>query len=169
MNDLFQTFQEFRRILCVCPCCGDLVRVSDLRLSTKGGAAQTWLDKYEKKELKMTKSEAYFDEREEDLRERSVERGRKAAEKSINKAIMPQLRALKLDPFDLKPILHPIDFVVFKGMNKKEKISDIMLLSKWTSNPHLISSRSQIQQAVEGKRYEWQLARIDEKGHLEFE
>jgi predicted Holliday junction resolvase-like endonuclease len=34
------------------------------------------------------------------------------------------LRVLKLDPFDVKPILNPIDFVVFKGMNKADSISD---------------------------------------------
>jgi hypothetical protein len=43
----FEEFQLFRKILCVCPCCGELVRLSDLRLKTKGEVEKTWLDDYE--------------------------------------------------------------------------------------------------------------------------
>lgn len=103
MNELFEEFQEFRKILCVCPCCGDLVRVSDLRLKVKGSAIGTWLDDYEKKNQKLDKKEEQFNEGEEELREIAREKGRKEAEKVFNDAISPALKALKLDPFDVKP------------------------------------------------------------------
>lgn len=57
MSELFKEFQEFRKILCICPCCGDLVRVSDLKLKVKGPASRTWLDDYEKKSLILDKRE----------------------------------------------------------------------------------------------------------------
>ena len=161
--------QEFRKILCVCPCCGDLVRVSDLRLKAKGPAVGTWLDEYEKKSLSMEKKEEKFGEKEATLREHAVERGRKAAEIAVSKAIAPSLKALKLDPFDLKPVLHPIDFVVFKGMTKKDTVSDVMLLSKRVNNPQLNVVRTQIKKAINNKKYEWQVARINEKGKIEME
>ena len=69
MTELFKEFQEFRNILCLCPCCGDLVRVSDLRLKAKGPAPTTWLDDYEKKSQAMDKKEENFDEKEQKLRE----------------------------------------------------------------------------------------------------
>ena len=53
MTELLKEFQEFRRILCLCPCCSELVRVSELRLKVKGPAPRTWLDEYEKKSLLM--------------------------------------------------------------------------------------------------------------------
>jgi hypothetical protein len=37
------------------------------------------------------------------------------------------LRTLNLDPFDLKPIFHPIDFAVLKGMTDEESISEIIM------------------------------------------
>jgi len=169
MIDLFGEFQQFRRILCVCPICGDLVRVSDLRLKTKGPAVRTWLDDFEIKEQRLSKKEELFGEKEGKLREKAREKGRKEAEKVFRRAICPSLKALKLDPFDVKPILHPIDFVVFKGMNKEESISDIMLLSKPYSCPSLNLIRLDIKSAVSKNRYDWQVARIDEKGNIKFE
>lgn len=165
----FEEFQQFRRILCVCPSCGNLVRVSDLRLKTKGPAVRTWLDDFEIKEQKLSKKEELFKEKEKNLREKAREKGRKEAEKTFYRAICPPLKALKLDPFDVKPILHPIDFVVFKGMNKEESISDIILLSKHYDCPSLNLIRRDIKIAVSKNRYDWQVARIDEKGNIAFE
>jgi predicted Holliday junction resolvase-like endonuclease len=169
MNELFEEFQLFRRILCVCPCCGDLVRVSDLRLKAKGPAIRTWLDEREEKERKLSKKEEAFEEEEEKLRELAREKGRKASEKVFNAAICPSLRALKLDPFDVKPILHPIDFVVFNGMNKQEAISDIILLTRQHNCPSINPVREQIRKAVITNKYDWQVARIDEKGKITLE
>ena len=169
MNELLEQLQEFRKILCICPCCGEIVRVSDLRLKLKGTAIKTWLDEYQKKEQDIGKKEERFDEREEKLREIAREKGRKEAEKVFNKAILPSFKALKLDPFDVKPILNPIDFVVFKGMNKKEVISDVIFLSKEYKIPSLQLIRQQIQKSIVQKNYEWQVARIDENGKILFE
>lgn len=166
MTELFEEFQEFRRILCVCPCCGELVRVSDLRLKAKGPAVRTWLDDYEKKEKEIEKREVSFDEQEEGLREKAREKGRKEAKKVFNRAVCSSLKALKLDPFDVKPILNPIDFVVFKGMNKMQSVSDIILLSQEHKCPSLDIVRRQIKIAVEKTKYEWQVARIDDRGNI---
>jgi predicted Holliday junction resolvase-like endonuclease len=168
MTLLFEEFQQFRKILCVCPCCGDLVRVSDLRLKAKGRAVRTWLDDHEADDKRLTDKEGKFDEEEEILREIAREKGRKAAERVINRAICQSLRALKLDPFDVKPILNPIDFVVFKGMNKEESVSDILLLSREHDCPSLNLARQQIRDVVSHHKYEWQVARIDEKGNILF-
>ena len=111
---LFEEYQLFRRILCICPCCNKLVRVSDLRLKVKGPTPKTWLDEYKTKDQALTKKEEAFEEQVEKLREEAREKGRKAAEKVFYRAICPSLQKLKLDPFDVKPIFHPIDFIVFK-------------------------------------------------------
>lgn len=171
MTQLFEEFQEFRKILCICPCCGDLVRLSDLRLKAKGAAVRTWLDDFEKKSSDFAKKEERFEEKEAKLRELAREKGRieaaKAIKKAINKAVFPALKTY--DPNDIKPILNPIDFVVFKGMTKKESVSDIVFLSKHIKNASLNALRKQVEKAILKKQYEWQVARIDEKGNIKFE
>src|SRR3972149_9644741 len=109
---LFEEFQQFRKILCVCPDCGTIVRVSDLKLKTKCGGEKTWLDDFEAKSRLIDGKEEKFEQIAEKLRESSVKKGRKEAEKHFNKVINPAFRSLKLDPFDIKPVLNPIDFIV---------------------------------------------------------
>jgi len=173
MSELFTEFQEFRRILCVCPCCGDLVRLSDLHLKTKGKIARTWLDDYENKSRLFKKKEDKFGEQEQELRKIARDKGRRAAELAFNKglstAISPKFKALKINPSDVKAIFNPIDFVVFNGMTKTKSVDDIMFLSKQVNNPDLNQLRQQVKKAITQKKYEWQVARINERGKIVFE
>jgi len=165
----FEEFQEFRKILCVCPECGEIVRVSDLKLKDKGRVEKTWLDDYDHRSLQMDKKEEEFNEIESELREAAVEKGRKEAQKVFNKAINADLRKLKLDPYDIKPILNPVDFLVFKDMNRKDLISDIVFLSKKIENQNINRLRVQVKKVIEDKNYEWLVARINNTGQMALE
>jgi len=167
--NLFEEFQEFRKILCLCPHCQNIYRVSDLKLKVKGPTVSTWLDNYEKKSRVMDKKEEKFDEVKEKLRELAVEKGRREAQKVFNRLICPVLRTFKIDPFDIKPIFNPVDFVVFNGMNQKEKVSNIIFLSKVCNNSFLNNARQQVKNTIQNKRYDWQVARINEQGQIEIE
>jgi len=168
MTELFKEFQTFRKILCLCPCCGQIHRVSDLQLKITGRAVGTWLDYYEREDTELSVKEQRLDEIEHELRKVAHEKGRKQATKVINKAICPALKALKLDPFDVKPILNPVDFVVFKGLNKTKSVSDIILLSRTYKCPPLNLIRKQVRTVVEKQNYEFELARVDERGRILF-
>jgi predicted Holliday junction resolvase-like endonuclease len=173
MNQLFSEFQEFRKILCICPCCGDLVRVSDLKIKVKGPAYKTWLDEYEKKDLIISNKEERFEEKEEGIRKISVEKGRRDAEKACYKLTCSGLKCLKLNPFDIKPILSPIDFVAFNGMYKGDDIKDIIFLNRESGKSECCKDfnmlKQQVKKAVIEKKYDWQVARIDESGKIEIE
>jgi predicted Holliday junction resolvase-like endonuclease len=168
MNELVQQFQDFRTILCVCPCCGDIVRISDLKLRTTGKTSRTWRDKYDRDVQKMDTMEEQFKEMEEGLRELARERGRLAAQKVYNNAISPALKKMKYNPFDVKPVFNPIDFLVFNGMNDKESIDELILLSRQSKSVTLNSIRDKIDLAVTKENYGWQEARIDEEGKISF-
>ena len=165
---LFEEYQTFRRILAVCPC-GKLHRVSDLQLKSKAEIKEkTWLDEFDLESNKLLIEEQAFEEQKEKLRQAEIEKGRKEAEKAFYKAVCPSLRKLKLNPFDIKPILHPIDFIAFNGMTKEESISDIRLLTR-EQCAILDPIRKQIKKAVEAKKYDWQVARIDDSGNISME
>ena len=168
MNELVQQFQDFRTILCVCPCCGDIVRISDLKLRTLGKTSRTWRDKYDRDVQKMDTMEEKFDEIEEGLRKLAHERGRLAAQKVFNNAISPELKKMKYNPFDVKPVFYPIDFLVFDGMNDKGSVDELILLSRQSKSTTLNSIRDKVDLAVAQENYGWQEARIDEKGKIFF-
>lgn len=162
---LFEEYQTFRRILAVCPC-GKLHRVSDLQLKSKAEIKEkTWLDEFDIENNKLLAEEQAFEEQKEKLRQTEIEKGRKEAEKVFYKAVCPSLRKLKLNPFDIKPILHPIDFIAFNGMTNEESISDIRLLTR-EQCAILDPIRKQIKKVVEAKKYDWQVARIGETGSI---
>ena len=169
MNRLFEEFSEFRKILCICPCCGEIVRVSDLHLKVKKPIVKTWLDTYEAKIIAMSKEEEKFNEKEQKIRDAAVEKGRNEAKKIVNNVVLPIFRKLKLNPFDVKPILSPIDFLVFDGMTDKDKIKNIIFLSKISKIESLNLIRKQIQDIISKKNYIWQVGRIDDLGSLTFE
>lgn len=73
----FQEFQEFRKILCVCPDCGKIVRLSDLKLKSKTETDTTWFDYYEYRERLISGREAEFDAVKGELREAARAEGRK--------------------------------------------------------------------------------------------
>jgi len=86
----------------------------------------------------------------------------------FNKAILPSLKILKLDPYDVKPILNPVDFIVFKGMNKKDFVSEIVLLSKTCNFESLCFIRKQVKDVIAKRNYDFQTARIDDLGNITF-
>jgi len=165
----FEEFQEFRKILCVCPDCGKIVRLSDLKLKTKAETESTWLDYYEFRERLLSNREAEFDAVKDDLREAARAEGRKQAEVVFNNAIKQDFRRMKFDPIDIKPVLNPVDFLVFQDMNKSEEITDLIFLSKKLENPMINKLREQVKTSIENSNYEWLVARIDNEGKIEFE
>lgn len=166
--NVMNLFQSFRTILCVCPCCGDMVRFSDLHIQYKGKITKTWLDKYESKERSLDKKEEEFEEEEEKLREKARERGRKIVPKLVQKSMHTEFASLKYNPYDIKTILHPVDFIVFNGLNNT-KMKDIIFLSKNTDNNSLSKIRSSVQSAIEREAYDWQTARVDIDGSIKYE
>jgi len=167
MNGILSTFQAFRRVLCLCPHCQAILRLSDLPLKYRGVAPKTWLDTFETKLSSAEEKEARFDEKEKKLRDQAAERGRRKVPMMIRKSMDSQFAKLKYNPYDIKALLHPVDFVVFDGLENKEELRNIIFLSKAVDNEQLIRLRNSIEKTVEEKRYNWQVARVSIDGKIE--
>ena len=169
MSELLDIFQSFRRILCICPCCGEMVRLSDLHLKYLGKAPRTWLDRYESKLLAQEKKERLFKEKESEMREKSIERGRKKVPKLIKKCLCPEFKKLRYNPYDIKAIMNPVDFVVFDGLNDKVAVKNVTFLSKKALNQDQNAILKSIRKTIEQENYDWKIARITIDGEVDFE
>ena len=167
MNEILSTFQAFRRVLCLCPNCKALLRLSDLQLKYRGVAPKTWLDTFEGKQSSAEEKEALFDERETKLRAQAAERGRRKVPIMIRRSMDSQFAKLKYNPYDIKALLHPVDFVVFDGLQDKGDLRKIVFLSKAVRNEQLNTLRNSVEKTVEEKRYNWQVARVSIDGKIE--
>jgi predicted Holliday junction resolvase-like endonuclease len=155
--------------MCICPECGEIARLSDLHLRYTGVAPKTWFDTYQSELLALQKKEEFFGEKEDELREESAERGRKKVPKIVKKCLCPEFARLRYDPYDIKAILHPVDFVVFDGMNKSSEVKDVIFLSRKTQNRELNLIWKSIKNTIEDENYDWKVARITIDGKMKLE
>jgi len=169
MSELLGVFQSFRRILCVCPCCGEIMRLSDLHLRYTGKAPKTWLDIHDQKSLMLERKEKLFEQKEDEIREKSKQRGRKKVPQLVKKCLCPEFRELKYDPYDIKAIMHPIDFIVFDGLNQRKELRSITFLSRKAPNQEQTMIVQSINRAIDKKNYDWKVARISIDGKVSFE
>ena len=162
-----QMFNQLKIIHCMCPKCDNLMRVSDLQLITKEKTEKTWLDILDSKTKSIDVKEEKFEEEEEDIRERARERGRKQVPKRINQSLNKNFAKLNYNPYDVKAVLHPIDFVVFDGM-KKGQVEDVALISNKTTNPLMNNFHKAIAEAVKTKSYDWKILHVSQDGEVTY-
>lgn len=152
----------------MCPHCNNLSRLSDLRLHAKEKIVKTWLDDFESDVKQLQQLEEKFDEEEKEIREKAAERGRAQVPKIVRKSMVKEFAKLKYDPYDIKAILHPIEFVVFDGMNN-DSMNNVVLLAKRSSNPYLQDLQKKIANVVEKKQYDWKVIRVSTDGAVDIE
>ena len=167
VQSFVQMFNQLKTIHCMCPKCDNLMRISDLQLRSKEKTEKTWLDILDAKTKRIDKKEEKFTEEERNIREQARERGRKQVPKLINQSMKKNFAKLKYDPYDVKAILHPIDFVIFDGMNKGQ-VKDVTLISNKTTNPNMQRLHKAIAEAVKTKSYDWKILHVSQDGEVTY-
>jgi len=168
MTELVDVFQTFRKILCVCPCCNQIVRLSDLHLKYGGRAPKTWLDKHELQLLRLQEKVAAFEEKEGELRAQSVERGRKRVPSIVRRCLCSEFGKLEYDPYDIKAVMDPVDFVVFDGLNEGKEVRRVTFLTRKPS-PNMRTVTESMGKTVKQGSYGWKVARINTSGKVSLE
>ena len=166
IDDILSVFTNFKNILCVCPECNNISRLSQLYLYSSQKTARTWLDDYEDRVRSFREIESEHDLKANEIREKAIQRGRDQVPKLVSTSLSESITKLKYDPYDIKPINHPIDYVVYDGMNK-DSINNVVFLHE--KNIHLKKLHQSIEDTVKSKQYDWKVVRISKEGLLEME
>ena len=175
MADSFlNVFQQLKTVLCLCPNCSSLLRVSQLHLRSTALAPRTWLDDHDDQIQKLqnksdrvaTKEDKLYSQ-ETEMREKSVERGRKKVVSTVLKSMDDYFSKKKYNPYDIKPIIHPVDFVIFNGDHDKQ-VNEVVFLSKKSNNPNLAALQKSVDECVEKKNYDFKTAKISNEGKVTF-
>ena len=162
------SFTNNQMILCICPKCRNISRFSDLRIISTKKTPQTWLDGFEKKLTDFQAKEDDFLSKEDAIRKEAAEKARKQLPILIKKSLSDQIASLKFNPYDIKPILYPIDYVIYDGM-EKGAIDNVIFLHNKNKNPKMSELHKSIHTTVENEEYDWKVARISREGNLEIE
>lgn len=73
----------------------------------------------------------------------------------VSEQLAPLLPGFPFDPGDCRFIGKPVDFIVFRGMNKKEINEVIFLEVKSGKNPSLNDQEKRLKETVEAGRVRW--------------
>ena len=162
------SFTNNQMVLCICPKCRNISRFSDLRIISTKKTPQTWLDSFEKKLTDFQAKEDDFLSKEDAIRKEAAEKARKQLPILIKKSLSDQIVSLKFNPYDIKPILYPIDYVIYDGM-EKGAIDNVIFLHNKNKNSKIRELHKSIHTTVENEEYDWKVARISREGSLEIE
>jgi predicted Holliday junction resolvase-like endonuclease len=91
--------------------------------------------------------------------------GLQLAAKKIDTVFTP----CKLNPDDAKVIFHPIDYIVFNGMNTATSIKNIVLLDRQARELEHRKIQKSIERVIDRENYEWQTLRVRKDGRIEAE
>lgn len=97
------------------------------------------------------------------LKKRAKERTTRAVV-SVNigmylQEIAPALPGFSYDCHDCRALFDPIDYIVFEGLTKKNRVESIQVIDIKTGGSSLNDHQIQIKDAIEKKRVEWETYR----------
>jgi predicted Holliday junction resolvase-like endonuclease len=169
MNKNLASFFELQRhIFGICPKCGNFFRLSDAKIFSKKKPIPDWMDNIDIVKLRLDKRKEDILAQKKKLQEEASARGRRLAQLMVKK-IDPVFTPRKLHSDDAKVILHPIDYVVFNGMNTADSIKNIVLLDKKTNQEKHKKIQKSIERVVERNNYDWVTIRIQKDGAIDLE
>lgn len=164
-SDLIPFFAMQRSIFGICPCCGELFRLSDCKVFMKVRPVADWMDNLEQGGGKLDRAEERLAAKEHSIRQEAREKGRKRARAIIRK-VDPVFTPRRLNPDDAKVIFHPVDYLVFNGMKQGGAIRDLIFLDREAREREHRQLQRSIERAIEKGHYEWQTLRVDQDGSI---
>jgi len=162
---LLSYFQDFQKVLVICPKCKRIFRLSELKLSYRAKVKHTWLDELRSEENRIERMEERLEEDWDKIREKAQEKGKKQLPKLLQRCV-PIICKHGYYPQDLKTLFDPVDFVVFDGMNLKENVKRVVLFDGPAFDRRREKIQTSIKKVIKKGNYEWQTIKIDERGRI---
>tara|TARA_Y100000590_G_scaffold439026_1_gene562520 strand:+ start:1183 stop:1686 length:504 start_codon:yes stop_codon:yes gene_type:complete len=163
-TNLVKFFAIQRKIFGICPCCGDIFRLSDTQIYTKEKPAADWMEKIVQARAKLEQKMEKIESQKGKIQELSRKKGRNQANKTIkkvDKVFTPNGYSAE----DIKAIFHPVDFVVFAGKNEMTK--NLILFDGEKKEKDQKILQKSIKKTIDDQKYEWITMRVSEEGVVE--
>jgi hypothetical protein len=164
--DLAGVFEELNAILVICPCCGDVFRLSEGRPYIVGRKPATPFDPIAAERRQVTAAEERFEAREGAIRLKAKEAGRKLARRALKK-IDPVFTGRQLDTQDVKVLFDPVEYVVFDGLARGE-CRRVLFLAETPSTKASSTAIDSLAETLRKGNYEFGILRVGKDGGLDW-
>jgi predicted Holliday junction resolvase-like endonuclease len=174
MNFLIRTIDGIQEILGICPCCGEIFRLVEGKFvfPKKPVKSCEYLDMValEKKvaveEDRLSRAEERFQDKLDLQQERLAKKGQRKAKRKLKK-IDPVFSARDIDPQDVKVIFHPVEYVVFHGLNSQRGLSHLEFISRQPeSKLQEVTTRS-IERTIKNGEVSFETLRLKDDGSFD--
>ncbi len=139
------------------------MRLSEVQIYSKTRAPKTWLDDYELRENKVDQKYEKFELERTKMKALGTAQGQIMVQKTIKKSLDSKFLKLNFNPYDVKVLNYPIDFVVFNG-RKENNVTDVNLLTYKSTNKILQKLHKDIENVIQQKSYDWKEVNISKDG-----
>jgi len=158
-------FQYNRQIFGICPCCGDFFRLSDCSLYQDELPAKDWLDSLNEAGERVVENLAQLNHQTSSVRDQANISGREIANQEV-RVIDTVFHPNGLSADDAKTIFHPVDFIVFNGMNGQntDGIQELVFLDGASATAEAQAIQKSIADTVAKGEYEWIVLTVDDDG-----
>lgn len=161
MQEQIQFFNNLRQTFCHCGKCGETYRLSDSVLFEDKRPNLDWFDKIDREIAKVELQEKLMRDKIAKAKLEATIEGRVQADAHIEQ-FDTLFKPLGLSPNDAKVHFHPVDYIVFNGMNSiVPKIKNIVLLDRKENRGELQDS---IRECIHDERYGFLTIKIKNDG-----
>jgi predicted Holliday junction resolvase-like endonuclease len=161
-SGLSSVFGDLGEIAGVCPCCGDLIYLSEARPFLAGSKNRSVIDSLRAAEDRLERESEKLDNLEQGLRQAAALAGLKTAKKLLKK-IDPVFSGTGYDPQDVKVLFNPITYVIFDGL-ARGKIKSLSLIAKEPHDPEADKILRSIGKTVNAGNFEFRTVHVDREG-----
>lgn len=162
--NIVSVFRDFRKIYGICPCCGELFRLSEADVYAKTPTVPSVIDNLRFKEESIERAESDLEEALAGLRNKARNAGEREAHRRLRALARPFTRR-RIDPNDVKVIFDPVRFVAFSGMTQAS-VTAIAFMDR----PATTSARGKVQSSLERSlragNIEWLTVRVNDDGRV---
>jgi predicted Holliday junction resolvase-like endonuclease len=161
-------FRIQRQIFGVCPCCGELFRLSECQVYARSRPGRDWLDALIARDESLNRVEERIEGKAAEVREQAREKGRRLA-RSLVRRIDPVFAPLGLRAEDAKVLFHPVDYVVYEGLSGSAGVKRVGFLDRRAQSREHQRIQESIEDTIEAGRVDWHTIRIGQDGIAKFE
>ena len=162
MKELVAFFRESKRIHGFCPCCGDVFRLSEVAVFTRGLPPKTPFDRIEDAQARVDAARERFAEQQVGLRDEARRRGQAVARARVNE-IAPFFTKHRIDVQDVKALFDPVRYVHFRGLNGAG-VRAIELIDQPARSHAHERRQASIGRAVQAGNVAWKTLRVAPDG-----
>jgi len=164
---LTEAFREFGRIYGICPCCGELFRLSDAHVFAPTRPPKSPFDEVADRWQHFELQVERFETREGRIRAQARLAGQRAARRRL-RDIVPFFLKRRVNPNDVKVLFSPLHYVAFRGMTDGE-CKSVEFIDEPARTKVQGALQESVYRTITAGNLEWCTLRIGEDGIVTME